>query len=93
MTLLNMMLLPFLMSEHTSFLSSNAIAAMFNCALKVAVIAFLSSVGLSAMGRYFDELGKSFLTLQWQTMLIRSLLNQRRLPKSLTILVHLFPKT
>lgn len=56
MALLTMMLLPFMMSQHTSFLSNNAIAAMFNCAMKVCVIAFLSVVDMSALGRYFNDL-------------------------------------
>lgn len=60
MTLLTMMLLPFLMSEHTSFLSSNAIAAMFNCAIKVCVIAFLAAAGSSALGGFFDSIKGDF---------------------------------
>ncbi len=63
MALLCMMLLPFNMSKHTEFLAKNAIAAMFNCAMKVAVIAFLSSVGMVSLGKYLDDISKQFLGL------------------------------
>lgn len=60
MALLTMMLLPFMMSEHTSFLSRNAISAMFNCAIKVCVIAFLAAAGTSAVGNFFDAISSEF---------------------------------
>lgn len=63
MALLTMMLLPFMMSSQTSFLSNNAIAAMFNCALKVCIIAFLSVVGMSTFGRYLDSFKDSIAKL------------------------------
>ena len=68
MALLTMMLLPFMMSKHTSFLSQNAIAAMFNCALKVCVIAFLSSVGMVSLGKYLDDISKLFMNLSPQNL-------------------------
>ncbi len=60
MALLTMMLLPFMMSEHTSFLSRNAISAMFNCAIKVCVIAFLAAAGTSAVGSFLDAISSEF---------------------------------
>lgn len=69
MALLTMMLLPFMMSDHTSFLSRNAISAMFNCAMKVSVIAFLGAAGTSAVGRFFDSASGSFANVQNDNLL------------------------
>ena len=57
MALLVMPLLPFMMTSKLSFLSDKAIGAMFNLAIKCAVIAFLTSIIVP----FFDSFSKQLL--------------------------------
>ena len=57
MALLVMPLLPFMMTSKLSFLSDKAIGAMFNLAIKCAVIAFLTSIIIP----FFDSFSKQLL--------------------------------
>lgn len=93
MALLTMMLLPFMMSEHTSFLSRNAISAMFNCAIKVCVIAFLSASGLTAIGGFFDNIKSQFGTAAGDGIGALSIFIQLSLTVSFFfIMIHQIPK-
>jgi type IV secretion system protein TrbL len=56
MALITIPLLPFGVCKHTEFLSQKAIGAMFNLAIKVSVIAFISAVAVPFLKTYADKM-------------------------------------
>ena len=56
MALITIPLLPFGVCKQTEFLSQKAIGAMFNCAIKVSVIAFITAFALPMMQGYADQM-------------------------------------
>lgn len=58
--LLGLILLPFGMVRHLSFLAQKTISAVFNCAVKLAVIAFLQAMLGTVMLHMLDQYGELY---------------------------------
>lgn len=59
MALITMPLLPFMITSKFSFLGDKAIGAMFNLAIKVAVIAFITSFAVPFMQTFADKVAQT----------------------------------
>lgn len=59
MALITMPLLPFMITNKFSFLGDKAIGAMFNLAIKVAVIAFITSFAVPFMQTFADKVAQT----------------------------------